>query len=791
MYKRSEVEKVAIEYFGDSLTANVWLDKYALKSGDGELMELSPDDTIKRIARELSRIELKYANPISYEVIYDFMKGFNKFVLGGSPLFGIGNNYTLSTLGNCFVVDSPIDSYGGIFKTDQELAQLMKRRGGVGVDLSTIRNRGSRVTNAAGSSTGIVPFAERFSNTTREVAQEGRRGALMLSLDIEHPDSEEFIIAKDDLNKITGANISVRISDEFMKHLDAPRNKKLWDSLIHQAWKNGEPGVLFWDRIIENSPADCYPDFKTISTNPCSELPLCAYDSCRLSALNLYAYVKNPFTAEAYFDYDEFAGDARLAQRLMDDVVDLEDEKIIAIRAKIAEDPESLDIKKVEMDLWYKIHNKLLLGRRTGLGQMGLADAGAALNLKYGSESFIEFANLANKTLAINSYKESILMAEERGAFPAWSIELEKNNPFLKHIWQNIDESEYFGLSYTTTGRRNIANLTIAPTGSISMLAGVSSGIEPVFALSYNRKRKVTVDNPNKKFQDKQGDWWEEYLVFHPKFLDWKEVVRPKLGEMAIPEWSDQRYSPYSHATAHDIDPFTKLRLQSVIQPWIDHSISVTYNLPENTTEEQVSKLYYTAWSEGLKGLTVYRENSREGVLSTKPKGSKIFKTNSPKRPKALPCDIYSMMSKGKHWIVCVGILYGDPYEVFAFNNYNLTGNKYVGELIKITSGRYNLNVKDVALIENITKDCSDEENLLTRMISTSLRHGADIKYVVEQLLKSEGDITSFGKAIARTLKRYVKDGEIRGVVCPDCGTIMVSEGGCTICKNCGNTKCE
>lgn len=790
MFKRSEVEKNAIEYFNDSLTANVWLDKYALKISNDEFVESSPDDTIKRLARELHRIEQKYPNPLSYIEIYELLSGYNKFVLGGSCLFGIGNNLTLSTLGNCFVVDSPVDSYGGIFKTDQELAQLMKRRGGVGVDLSTIRNKGSRVTNAAGSSTGIVPFAERFSNTTREVAQEGRRGALMLSLDIEHPDAEEFITCKDDLTKITGANISVRIPDSFMKNIDSSKNSQIWSKLIHQAWKNGEPGVLFWDKIIQESPSDCYEGFKTIGTNPCSELPLCAYDSCRLSAVNLFAYIKNPFTTKAHFSYREFVKDVTNMQRLMDNIIDLEEEKITNILNKINNDPEDWDIKLPEYKTWSAIRVKLLRGRRTGLGLMGLADAIAAMNLKYGSNKSIKLSNEIVKALAMASYTSSIIMAKERGSFLCWNRDIEKDNPFIKRIKEKLS-SEQLAL-YNEFGRRNIANLTIAPTGSISMLARVSSGIEPVFALSYNRKRKVSADNPNKTIQDKVGDWWEEYTVLHPKYQQWlKESFNKSFEEFLVYGETIVKESSYYKATAHDIDPYTKLKLQSIIQPWIDHSISVTYNLPENITEDQVSKLYYTAWFEGLKGLTVYREGSREGVLTTK-KEIKFNKYDAPKRPKDLICDVHNIMAKGRPWKVFIGLMDNEPYEVFAVNGKIDRVPIDRGILRKVKQGRYDLiSLTGETIVEDITHNMTQDEEAFTRTISWALRHGAKLEFGIEQLSKSEGDITSFSKAIARTLRKYVKDGTIRGIKCPNCGAIMVSEGGCPICKNCGTTKCD
>lgn len=796
MYKRSEVEKVALDYFGDPLVTSVWLDKYALKQNDNEFLELNPEDTIVRLARELHRIESTYKNPTSYEEIHSLLMGYNKFVLGGSCLFGIGNTLTLSTLGNCFVVDSPVDSYGGIFRTDQELAQLMKRRGGVGVDISTLRSRGSKTNNAASTSTGSVTFAERFSNTTREVAQEGRRGALMISMDVEHPDIHEFLTCKDDLTKITGANISVKVSDKFMKNLEDIENSQIWKKLIHQAWKNGEPGILFWDQIIRESPADCYKDFKTITTNPCSELPLCAYDSCRLSALNLYAYVVDPFTEESMFDFTRLQQDAILAQRMMDNIVDLEYEKIEAIINKIKNDPESLDIKQPELDLWCKIQYKLLAGRRTGLGIMGLADALAGLGIKYGSPLSIGVAKDMIKAVSVGSYISSITLAEERGAFPKWSLNAEVDSPFIERI-KTILPKQYIE-KYTKSGRRNIANLTIAPTGSISMLAKVSSGIEPVFALSYNRKRKVTVDNPNKKFQDKQGDWWEEYTVLHPKYSEYlvnERVITLEDVGAYITSKDVENYMnkhPYIGSTAHEIDPYTKLRLQAAIHPWIDHSISVTYNLPENTTEEQVSKLYTDAWELGLKGLTVYREGSREGILTTHREEDKFPQHDGVKRPKELACDVYNIMAKGRPWKVFIGILDNKPYEVFAVNGKIDKIPIEHGILRKTHSGRYDLiGLDGTMVVEDITHNMTQEEEAFTRVISWALRHGAKLKFGIEQLSKSEGDITSFSKAIARTLKKYVKDETIRGINCPTCGSVMISEGGCTICKNCGNTKCD
>jgi len=807
MYKRSEVEEIAIEFFKDNLTARVWLDKYALKQDFDNILERHPNDTIVRLSKELYRIEQVYSNPISYNDIYNLLKDYNKLVLAGSCLFGIGNNFSLSSLGNCFVVDSPKDSIGGIYEIDQELAQIMKRRGGVGVDLSLLRSKGKKINNAALSSTGIRSWMEQYSSTTRRIAQEGRRGALMLSLSVDNDDVEQFITAKDNLTEITGANISVKITDDFMNSLENnEKNKNIWNKIIYQAWKSAEPGLLFWDRIIENSPADCYKEFKTISTNPCSELPLCAYDSCRLASINLFAYVIDPFTDHSYFDFEQLYKDTIIAQRIMDNIIDLESEKIDAILNKIKSDPEPLYVKSLEINLWTKIKDKLLKGRRTGLGMMGLADVFAGLGIPYGYEFSIKIAEHIVKIIAKASYTSSIILARERGSFPIFSSSTEQNNKYIQRIKTILDPSILS--KYNEYGRRNIANLTIAPTGSISMLARTSSGIEPVFALSYNRKRKVTSDNENKTYQDESGDWWEEYQVLHPQFQTWflkhpeicnvtyyglplneetKEVSLP--DNKIILDTIKNVNHPWLNSVAHKIDPYAKIKIQSTMQTWIDHSISVTYNLPEKATVEDVHNLYLEAWKSGLKGITIYREGSREGVLTTHKET--FIQNNAPKRPKILPCDIYSMMSKGQHWIVCVGLLEGKPYEVFAFNNYTLKNSQYSGELIKNSSGRYNLNIKDIGIIENITKDCSDEENLLTRMISTSLRHGADIRFVVEQLMKSEGDITSFGKAIARTLKKYTTTLTVKNRICPDCGSEMVVEGGCTVCKNCGNNKCD
>ena len=822
MYKKNEVEKIAIEYFQSEIAANVWVSKYALKIDEDNFIELSPDDTLIRLTKEIVRIENNYKNPIGHDIIYNLFKNYNKVVLGGSCLFGVGNNLTLSTIGNCFTLPSPDDSCGGIFKVNEEIAQIEKRRGGVGLDLSTIRPRYSNVNNAASTSTGVVPFMELFSTTTRTIAQEGRRGALMLSLDIKHPDSPEFITSKDDLSKITGANISVKITDEFMKAVEKDeiyrlnyQNKieleisalRLWNTLIHQAWKSAEPGILFWDRIIEESPADCYLGFKTITTNPCSELPMSEYGDCILLTINLYAYIVNPFTRKAYFDIESYKEDVKLAQRILDDIIDLEHEKIHNIIDKILSDPEPKDTKKTELNLWSEIHDKLMISRRTGLGIMGLADAGAALGLRYADNKFISFAEEVSRITAISSYMSSIDLAEERGTFTLFDTFKEKNNPFIIRILSNLPMK--YLKKYDRHGRRNIANLTIAPTGSISILAGVSNGIEPVYAIEYIRKRKVSTDNPNKKFQDKQCDWWEEYKVLHsgfknwflglPKFAEWDNEIpiKQNLSELNDPSALEYyiKESPYYKSTAYEIDNNSKLLLQSKIQPWVDHSISITYNLLKTATEQEVNNLYMSAWKLGCKGITVYRDGCRQGILTTDStfKPGSFNQHDALKRPRDLLCDIYNVMAKGKSWKIFVGLIDNMPYEIFAIEgDGKLTIEQ--GILRKVHKGRYDLlTISEEIVMENITEVMSNEEEALTRAISWALRHGAKLEFGVDQLNKSQGNITSFSKAIARTLKKYINY-EYRNLGnnnCPTCNSILISEGGCLQCVQCGYSKCE
>jgi ribonucleoside-diphosphate reductase alpha chain len=632
----------SIEYFhGDQLAATVWVNKYAIKDSEGNIYELTPDDMHWRLANELARIEKNYPNPLTADLIYSLLKDFKYIIPQGGPMAGIGNNFQISSLSNCFVIGNQCDSYGGIMKTDEEQVQLMKRRGGVGHDLSHIRPKGSPVKNTALTSTGVVPFMERYSNSTREVAQDGRRGALMLTISIKHPDADDFIDAKTDLSKVTGANISIKIDDEFMRcviegkpyiqqfPIDSPTPKvtksidaqKLWQKIIHNAWKSAEPGVIFWDTVIRESVPDSYADlgFKTTSTNPCGEIPLCPYDSCRLLAINLYSYVINPFTKKAYFDFDLFKEHVAYAQRIMDDILDLELENIDKIIAKIDSDPEPFDIKRTERELWVKIKDKAIQGRRTGIGITGEGDMLAALGLQYGSDVAIDFSEEVHKTLALNVYKSSVRLAIDRGAFPIFDFEKEKNNPFINRLFAIDPELEE---EMKKHGRRNISMLTIAPTGSVSILTQTTSGIEPVFSIFYKRRRKV---NPNDKtvkisFVDELGDAWEEYNVFHPKFLTWLEINGYSINDI-ISNFSDDKIneliqqSPYYHATSTDVDWVAKVRMQGRIQKYVDHSISVTINLPEKVEENLIDTLYRTAWESGCKGVTVYREGSRSGVL--------------------------------------------------------------------------------------------------------------------------------------------------------------------------------
>lgn len=824
----------SIEYFhGDQLAATVWVNKYAIKDSEGNIYELTPDDMHWRLANELSRIEKNYPNPLSADLIYSLLKDFKYIIPQGGPMAGIGNNFQISSLSNCFVIGNQCDSYGGIMKTDEEQVQLMKRRGGVGHDLSHIRPKGSPVKNTALTSTGVVPFMERYSNSTREVAQDGRRGALMLTISIKHPDAEDFINAKTDLSKVTGANISVKIDDEFMRcviedkpyiqqfPIDSPTPKvtksidarKLWQKIIHNAWKSAEPGVIFWDTVIRESVPDSYADlgFRTTSTNPCGEIPLCPYDSCRLLAINLYSYVINPFTKKAYFDFDLFKEHVAYAQRIMDDILDLELEKIDQIIAKIDADPEPFDIKRTERELWVKIKDKAIQGRRTGIGITGEGDMLAALGLQYGSDAAIDFSEEVHKTLAINVYKSSVRLAIDRGAFPIFDFEKEKNNPFINRLFA-IDPALEDEMK--KHGRRNISMLTIAPTGSVSILTQTTSGIEPVFSIFYKRRRKV---NPNDKtvkisFVDELGDAWEEYTVFHPKFLTWLEINGYSINDITS-NFSDDKIneliqqSPYYHATSADVDWVAKVRMQGRIQKYVDHSISVTINLPENVEENLIDTLYRTAWESGCKGVTVYREGSRSGVLvSGNNEKNEFGETHAPKRPKKLEADVIRFVNEDEEWIAVVGLYNNRPYEIFTGKAEHLYIPKDItkGFVIKekdatMEHARYDFVFYDKdgyeVIIRGLSRTFDPEFWNYAKLISGILRHGMPLLKVIDLVdnLKFDNDsINTWKKGVNRALKRYVPDGTKVSESCPQCGAVdsLQYKEGCVVCTNCGYSKC-
>ena len=824
----------SIEYFhGDQLAATVWVNKYAIKDSEGNIYELTPDDMHWRLANELSRIEKNYPNPLSADLIYSLLKDFKYIIPQGGPMAGIGNNFQISSLSNCFVIGNQCDSYGGIMKTDEEQVQLMKRRGGVGHDLSHIRPKGSPVKNTALTSTGVVPFMERYSNSTREVAQDGRRGALMLTISIKHPDAEDFINAKTDLSKVTGANISVKIDDEFMRcviedkpyiqqfPIDSPTPKvtksidarKLWQKIIHNAWKSAEPGVIFWDTVIRESVPDSYADlgFRTTSTNPCGEIPLCPYDSCRLLAINLYSYVINPFTKKAYFDFDLFKEHVAYAQRIMDDILDLELEKIDQIIAKIDADPEPFDIKRTERELWVKIKDKAIQGRRTGIGITGEGDMLAALGLQYGSDAAIDFSEEVHKTLAINVYKSSVRLAIDRGAFPIFDFEKEKNNPFINRLFA-IDPALEDEMK--KHGRRNISMLTIAPTGSVSILTQTTSGIEPVFSIFYKRRRKV---NPNDKtvkisFVDELGDAWEEYNVFHPKFLTWLEINGYSINDITS-NFSDDKIneliqqSPYYHATSADVDWVAKVRMQGRIQKYVDHSISVTINLPENVEENLIDTLYRTAWESGCKGVTVYREGSRSGVLVFGNNEKNEFgETHAPKRPKKLEADVIRFVNEDEEWIAVVGLYNNRPYEIFTGKAEHLYIPKDItkGFVIKekdatMEHARYDFVFYDKdgyeVIIRGLSRTFDPEFWNYAKLISGILRHGMPLLKVIDLVdnLKFDNDsINTWKKGVNRALKRYVPDGTKVSESCPQCGAVdsLQYKEGCVVCTNCGYSKC-
>ena len=833
----------SLKYFdGDELAARVWVNKYAMKDSFGRIYEKSPEDMHWRIAKEIARIEKKYKNPMTEQEVFDLLDHFRYIVPAGSPMTGIGNDHQVASLSNCFVIglDGDADSYGAIMRIDEEQVQLMKRRGGVGHDLSHIRPKGSPVNNSALTSTGLVPFMERYSNSTREVAQDGRRGALMLSVSIKHPDSEAFIDAKMTEGKVTGANVSVKIDDEFMEAAindkpytqqfpidsDNPKVKKeisarkLWEKIVHNAWKSAEPGVLFWDTILRESIPDCYADlgFRTVSTNPCGEIPLCPYDSCRLLSINLYSYVVNPFTPNARFDFDKFKAHVRLAQRIMDDIVDLELEKIDKIMEKINNDPQTMEVKGAEYHLWEKIKDKSGKGRRTGVGITAEGDMLAAMGLRYGTQEATDFSVEVHKTLALSAYRSSVEMARERGAFSVFDASREKNNPFLLRI-KEVDPQLYDDIM--TYGRRNIACLTIAPTGTTSLMTQTTSGIEPVFMPVYKRRRKV---NPNDTevhvdFVDEVGDSFEEYIVYHRKFLEWMKVNGYDTEKRYTQEEIDELVvkSPYYKATANDVDWLMKVKMQGAIQKWVDHSISVTVNLPNDVDEELVNRLYVEAWRSGCKGCTIYRDGSRAGVMiSVSGKDKKNDKQDNcpcanPEvveiRPKELECDVVRFQNNKEKWVAFVGLLNGYPYEIFTGLQDDeegivlpktVTKGKIIKQKNEDGHSRYDFQFENKrgykTTVEGLSEKFNPEYWNYAKLISGVLRYrmpiGNVIKLVGSLQLKSES-INTWKNGVERALKKYIVDGtEAKGQKCPVCGGTLVYQEGCLICKNCGASRC-
>lgn len=854
-YSFDEAFKASVEYFGgDELAAKVWVNKYAVKDSFGNIYEKTPDDMHWRIANEISRVEAKYANPLDAQRIHDLLEGFKYIVPQGSPMTGIGNNYQIASLSNCFVIgnEGSSDSYGAIMKTDEEQVQLMKRRGGVGHDLSHIRPKGSPVKNSALTSTGLVPFMERFSNSTREVAQDGRRGALMLSVSIKHPDSESFIDAKMTSGKVTGANVSVKIDDAFMQAavegkpymqtypIDSDQPKytrevdaqELWKKIVHNAWKSAEPGVLFWDTILRESVPDCYADlgFRTVSTNPCGEIPLCPYDSCRLLAINLYSYVKNPFTPEASFDFDLFRQHVAEAQRIMDDIIDLEIEKIEMIQAKIASDPENDETKYTEKRLWEKIMRKSLMGRRTGVGITGEGDMLAAMGLRYGTDEATQFAESVQRTLALAAYRSSVDMARERGAFEVFDWKREKDNPFIMRI-KEADGQLYQDMK--KYGRRNIACLTIAPTGTVSLMTQTTSGLEPVFMPVYKRRRKVNRDdeNANVTFTDENGDSFEEFVVFHHKFVDWMKANGIDPAQNFTQEQIDELVarSPYYKATAQDVDWLNKVRMQGRLQKWVDHSISVTINLPADVTEELVGQLYVEAWKSGCKGCTVYREGSRDGVLVDL-KGEKKDASKDPSkkdakeplmapgdchprevvetRPRILEADVVRFQNNKEKWVAFVGLLNGRPYEIFTgfqddeegialpktvergliIKNIDENGNKRY-DFQFVNKRGYKVTIE--GLSEKFDKEYWNYAKLISGVLRYQMPIDLCMKLIASLDLGSE-NINNWKNGVERALKKYVQDGTaVSGEKCSVCGSeSLVYQEGCLICKNCGSSRC-
>ncbi len=835
-YGLDEAFKAALKYFnGDELAARVWVNKYALKDSQGNLYELTPDDMHRRLASEIGRIERRYSNPLSEEELFELMQGFKYIVPQGSPMTGIGNNFQIGSLSNCFVIghQGDADSYGGIMKIDQEQVQLMKRRGGVGHDLSHIRPSGSPVLNSALSSTGVVPFMERYSNSTREVAQDGRRGALMLSISVKHPDAEHFIDAKLVAGKVTGANVSVKINDDFMKAVveggtyaqqypiesDNPTHTKeidartLWTKIVHNAWKSAEPGILFWDTVTRESVADSYSDqgFKTVSTNPCGEIPLCPYDSCRLLAINLYSYVEEPFTDKARFNWEKFKKHVGLAQRIMDDIIDLELEKVDAILEKIYADPEDEEIKRVEVNLWENIKKKALEGRRTGVGITAEGDMLAGLGLQYGSENAIDFSVEVHKTIALEAYRSSVNMARERGSFEVFDFAKEKDNPFINRL---AKEDPGLLEEMKEHGRRNISLLTIAPTGTTSLMTQTTSGIEPVFLPAYKRRRKV---NPNDKdanvtFVDEVGDSWEEYNVFHHNFLTWLKVSGMDPEE--VKNFSDSdveelvKRSPYHKATSNDVDWMKKVKMQGAIQKWVDHSISVTINLPSDAKEELVGELYVKAWESGCKGVTVYRDGSRAGVLVANDKKEEENTEFPIKRPAELDAEILRFKNNEEDWIAFIGLLKDKPYEIFTGrkeeDTFPIPSKVTKGQILKTKnrdgSKRYDFQYVDKygykVTMGGLSHQFNSEFWNYAKLISGVLRHGmpvVDAINLISSLRLDNESINTWSAGVVRSLKKYIPDGTKAkpGQECEECSSnSLIYQEGCLICTDCGHSKC-
>ena len=844
VYSYDEAFEASLKYFnGDELAARVWVSKYALKDSFGNIYEKTPDDMHHRIASEIARIEQKYPNPMSCDEIFSYLKDFRYIVPQGSPMTGIGNDYQVSSLSNCFVIglDGGPDSYGGIIRIDEEQVQLMKRRGGVGHDLSHIRPKGTPVKNSALTSTGLVPFMERYSNSTREVAQDGRRGALMLTVSVKHPDSEAFVDAKMTEGKVTGANVSVRIDDAFMKAategttyrqqfpVDAENPdivkdidaKAFWEKIIHNAWKSAEPGVLFWDTITRESVPDCYADlgFRTISTNPCGEIPLCPYDSCRLLAINLFSYVKNPFTVDAQFDFELFRTHIAKAQRIMDDIIDLEMEKIDKILEKIDSDPETIEVRATERHLWEKIKRKTLMGRRTGVGTTAEGDMIAALGLHYGTPEATDFSEKVHKQLALAAYGSSVAMAEERGAFEIFDAQREANNPFLLRIKEADPE---LWEKMNRVGRRNIACLTIAPTGTTSLMTRTTSGIEPVFLPVYKRRRKVNPSDTDVRvdFIDESGDAFEEYIVYHPKFVDWMKINGIEIRQNYTQEELDELVarSPYAGATSNDIDWLEKVKMQGRVQKWVDHSISVTINLPNDVTEELVNRLYVEAWRSGCKGCTVYRDGSRSGVLVSIESNKKQEPAKDApigeihphviKRPIELEADVVRFQNNKEKWIAFVGLLNGRPYEIFTgladdedgiFCPKSVNHGKIIKAMNPDGTKRYDFQFVNKRGYKTTIEGLSDKFNPeywnYAKLISGVLRYGMPIDQVLKLVSGLELDsqsINTWKMGVERALKKYLPNGtQASGQRCPNCGQeTLIYQEGCLICTSCGTSKC-